>query len=108
LPLRHESTDRSHAADRIDPKLANEPMENADRADPIEPTDCTDPTDPMDRIEPREPIDRIESCDRNDNSEPLAMAHYRADTGQRHAVRRLRAFWPPVQSSRPSEARRLR
>jgi hypothetical protein len=88
LQVRHDITERSQAADRTDPKLANEPMENADSAEPIEAIDSTDPTDPMDRIEPREPIDRIESCDLNDNSEPLAMPHHRAEIGHRRAVRR--------------------
>jgi hypothetical protein len=42
------------AAERIDPVLAHEPIENSELALPIEPIDMNDPTEPIERIEPSE------------------------------------------------------
>jgi pimeloyl-ACP methyl ester carboxylesterase len=50
----HDSTDQRDAADKIDPTLAQEPIENAENADPIEPIEKTDPIEPIDMNEPSE------------------------------------------------------
>jgi hypothetical protein len=54
-------------ADRADPRLANDPIENADSAEPADPIERTEPTEPMDRIEPCDPIERIEFSERIDH-----------------------------------------
>jgi hypothetical protein len=67
---RQDITDRSATADSRLPKLANEPIEKADRNDPTLPSDRTEPVEEMDRIDPRERIDRIEFWDLIDHNEP--------------------------------------
>jgi hypothetical protein len=70
-------TEPLDAAESRDPMLANDPIENADRADPTDPIESTEPTDPIDSIEPFEPMLRIDRSDRIDQSEvpECAMAH---------------------------------
>lgn len=69
---RHDSTDQRLTADNALPRLAKDPIDNADAADPTEPMDSTDPTEPMDSTEPSEPIDNTELRDRMDSTEPFA------------------------------------
>lgn len=66
-------TERSETADMIEPKLANEPTENADANDPMLPIESIEPTEPMDRIDPREPMLRIEPSDLIDNKDRCGM-----------------------------------
>jgi hypothetical protein len=55
---------------RIEPKLAEEPIENAEAKDPIQPMDRDKPTLPIDKIEFSNPIDKIEPSDRIEHQEP--------------------------------------
>jgi hypothetical protein len=67
-------TERSDAADMIEPRLANEPIENADPNDPMLPIESIEPIDPMDRIDPRDPMLRIEPSDLIDNKDRCAIS----------------------------------
>jgi hypothetical protein len=57
----------------IEPKLTNEPIENADANDPMLPIESIEPTEPMDRIDPREPMLKIEPSDLIDNNDRCGM-----------------------------------
>src|SRR5689334_380292 len=48
---RQAITDHIDAADRIEPTLANVPIDRADANDPIDPTESAEPVEPMDRTE---------------------------------------------------------
>ena len=55
--------DQRERADKIEPTLAPEPIENAEASEPTDPTGRIEPAEPMDRIEPAEPTDRIDPLD---------------------------------------------
>ena len=58
------------SADRTDPELSAENIENTHAKQPTEPIDKMEPAEPMDRIEPLEPMDRIEPLEPMDRIEP--------------------------------------
>lgn len=63
-------TDQRAFADRIDPRLSHEPVDNADIAEPIDATHAAEPTEPMDSTEPLDAIDSTESRDHKDSKDP--------------------------------------
>jgi hypothetical protein len=62
--------DQRDRADKIEPTLAAEAIENAEANEPTDPTDRIEPAEPMERIEPDEPIDRIDPLDAMLRMEP--------------------------------------
>lgn len=80
--------DQRERADKTEPTLAAEPIENAEASEPTDPTDRIEPAEPIDRIEPDEPIDRIDPLDPMLRMEP-------EDPGERDepAHIRMRTFW---------------
>ena len=73
---RHDNNESRLAADRMLPRLANDPMDRIELAEPIEPIESTDPTDPIERTEPVELMDSTEPRDRIDNTDPLTGAPF--------------------------------
>jgi hypothetical protein len=57
-------------ADRIDPELSAEKIENTHAKHPADPIDRIDPADPIDRMEPVEPMDRMDPLEPMDKIEP--------------------------------------
>jgi hypothetical protein len=80
--------DQRDRADKIEPTLAAEAIENAEANEPTDPTDRIEPAEPMERIEPDEPIDRIDPLDAMLRMEP-------EDPGERDdwAEVRITTFW---------------
>jgi hypothetical protein len=80
--------DQRDRADKIEPTLAAEAIENAEAKEPTDPTDRIEPAEPMERIEPDEPIDRIDPLDAMLRMEP-------EDPGERddRAQVRITTFW---------------
>jgi hypothetical protein len=80
--------DQRDRADKIEPTLAAEAIENAEANEPTDPTDRIEPAEPMERIEPDEPIDRIDPLDAMLRMEP-------EDPGERDdwAEARITTFW---------------
>jgi hypothetical protein len=82
--------ERSDSAERIEPKLAKEPMENADANDPVQPMDRNEPTLPIDKTEFLDPIDRIDPSDRIEHQQPCLVTTRVYGSGSTHHDRRRR------------------
>jgi hypothetical protein len=64
--VRCDSTLSDDMLERIEAKLAHEPIENAEHAEPIDPIDANEPTEPIENDEPTDPIEQNELCDQRD------------------------------------------
>ena len=71
------------SADRTDPELSAENIENTHAKQPTEPIDRMEPAEPMDRMDPLEPIDRIDPLEPIDRIEPDEPA----ESGERDELR---------------------
>jgi hypothetical protein len=71
------------SADRTDPELSAEKIENTQAKHPTEPMDRMEPAEPMDRMDPLEPIERMDPLEPMDSIEPDEPA----ESGERDALR---------------------
>src|SRR5439155_11753892 len=69
----HDSREQRLAAERMLPRLANDPRDRIDPADPTDPIDSTDPTDPIDSTDPTESIDSTDPRDRMERTDRLRV-----------------------------------
>ncbi len=65
-----DRTDPELSAEKIENTHAKQPTEPIDRMEPAEPMDRMDPLEPIERMDPLEPIDRIEPDEPADSGEP--------------------------------------
>lgn len=85
---RCDITEKRLIEDITDPRLRNEPIENAEPNDPTLAIDAVDPIEPMERNEFFDAIDRNEFCDQSESLD-LLLTTSKSDIAQQYLQDRL-------------------